>query len=143
MYPLHFLMDSRRNPVIDALKYRVFHVPGADHAIKLRLFYKTRNEKHCFRGVFGGIGSGSGGYPHRRGNPGRRIGAGLVPKISASWKKGFIRREGCSRWELQRYCDAKTGEKRETFEDRGTEETRKRGKNRHSRGKNRCTVTLL
>ena len=80
-------MDSRRNPVIDALKYRVFHVPGLGPGRKLRLFYKTRNVSACFWAIFDWIGNGSGGYPHRRGIPGRRIGAGLVPNISAVEKK--------------------------------------------------------
>jgi len=43
------------NPVLDAQKYRVFHVPGSDHKQKLRLFYKTRNVSACFDGIFGRI----------------------------------------------------------------------------------------
>jgi len=57
------------NPVLDAQKYRVFHVPEHGSRLKLRLFYKTRNVSACFDGIFGGIG-------YLRGIPGRRIGAG-------------------------------------------------------------------
>ena len=88
---IHSPGRPHENPVLDALKYRVFHVPGACESVKLRLFYKTRNENSDFQGIFGGIGC-------LRGIPGRRIGAGLVIKISAVDKKASLLREGCSRW---------------------------------------------
>ena len=45
--------------------------------------------------IFRAFSEGSG---HRRGLPGRRIGAGLVIKIAAVDKKASLLREGCSRW---------------------------------------------
>ena len=94
MYPLHFLMYNTKTLCLMPKNTGFFTFP-----VRITSKNCVFSTKHAmFRPVLTAFSAGSG---YLRGIPGRRIRARLVIKISASWKKASLLREGCSRWAVR------------------------------------------